>query len=191
METQKIKVPWQYQLHTILTLRWIECNNYHHNLIVMREVFAVNSLKFKGVLVLVSFPKAPVWLNKKTKKKVFDLWELFALGIKTQMLDAQTQSPVNKTTYRYIILAVAASLLLKALKTLYKGREQPSLRHSKLPLSTKLATSTPLVLTLCHNLLTLANPGLTLHWNKQRILAEWAYPGIVLTGLFWGNFLAY
>lgn len=50
--------------------------------------------------------------------------------------------------------------------------EHPSLRHSKLPLSTKLATSTPLVLTLCPNLLTLGNPGLTLLWNKQRILAE-------------------
>lgn len=29
--------------------------------------------------------------------------------------------------------------------------------------STKLATSPPLVLTLCPNRLTLANPGLTLH----------------------------
>ena len=114
---------------------------------------------------MVSFPKAPVPLNRKTKKKKkFSTYENCLLSVsKTQMLDAQTQSPVNKTTYRYIILAVGASLLLKALKTLYKGREQPSLRHSKLPLSTKLATSTPLVLTLCHNLLTLANPGLTLH----------------------------
>ncbi len=108
------------------------------------------------MLVSVSFPKASVLLK----------FLLFAIDLKTQWLDAQTQSPVNKTTYRYIILALAAScLLLKSLKTLsrQRQREQPSLRHSKLPHSTKLATSTPLVLTLCPNLLTLANPGLTLH----------------------------
>lgn len=57
--------------------------------------------------------------------------------------------------------------------------------------STKLATSTPLVLSLWPNLLTAANPGLTLHRNERWILAEWAYWPIVLTGLFWGNFLAY
>lgn len=41
--------------------------------------------------------------------------------------------------------------------------------------STKLATSTPLVLSLCPNLLRAANLGLTLHPNERCILAEWAY----------------
>lgn len=57
--------------------------------------------------------------------------------------------------------------------------------------SVKLATSTPLVLSLWPNLLTAANPELTLHRNERWIRAEWVYGAIVLTELFWGNFLAY
>lgn len=81
----------------------------------------------------------------------------------------------------------------KAGKTAKKKKKGKKKVHTKAENrhSTKLATSTPLVLSLWPNLLTAANPGLTLHRNERWILAEWAYWPIVLTGLFWGNFLAY
>lgn len=79
-------------------------------------------------------------------------------------------------------------------KKLSKKKKKKKKVNTKAEISqngTKLATSTLLVLSLCPNLLTAANPWLTLHRNERWILGEWVYWAIVLTALFWGNFLAY
>lgn len=104
---------------------------------------------------------------------------------------SKTHSTVNKQPARTKLLQMQPIFLLVC-KNWWKKTPKMSLQSQiagltktqKRKHSTKLATSSPLVLTLCSNLLTLANPGLTLHRNEQRILVEWVYPGIVLTGAF-------
>lgn len=109
--------------------------------------------------------------------------------------------PISKTLSqqttcrRTALVAASKSHFQKAGKTAKKKKRREREKkkvHTKAENrhGAKLATSTPLVLSLWPNLLTAANPQLTLHRNERWIRAEWAYGAIVLTGLFWGNFLA-
>lgn len=106
---------------------------------------------------------------------------------------SKTQSTVNKQPARTKLLQMQPISFFFSLQELEKKKNPKMSLQSQIAVltktqkhkhSTKLATSSPLVLTLCSNLLTLANPRLTLHRNEHRILVEWVYPCIVLTGLF-------
>lgn len=102
---------------------------------------------------------------------------------------SKTHSTVNKQPARTKLLQMQPISFLFFLFLVCKKNNNPKMslqsqlagltKTQKHKHSTKLATSSPLVLTLCSNLLTLANPGLTLHRNEQTILVEWVYPGIV------------
>lgn len=111
----------------------------------------------------------------------------------------KSKTPSQQTTCRRTALVATSKFHFQKAgksakkKTRDRERERKKKVHTKAENrhSAKLATSTPLVLSLWPNLLTAANPELTLHRNERWIRAEWAYGAIVLTGLFWGNFLAY
>lgn len=153
----------------------------------MRKVFAKTKV---GGWFLAWFLRASVWLNRK--KINFSTYTNCLLPI------SKTHSAVNKQPARTKLLQMQPIFFIFFILQELEKNKIPKMslqsqiaglaKTQKRKHGTKLATSAPLVLTLCPNLLTLANPGLTLHWNEQRILAEWAYPGIVLTGLFQRNF---
>lgn len=128
-------------------------------------------------------PKAS---TKQRGQKSFRHASVFPVNIKTTV--TANNLPMRRSCSHIQILLQKSWKYCKKKKG---GEEKKVHTKAENRHCTKLATSTPLVLSLCPNLLTAVNPGLPLHRNERWILAEWAYWAIVLTGLFWGNFLAY